>query len=55
MLTVSNALLMSSANGTVRSASLFWLKTVGMVVFMLCSALVVMWLLLKPCFVEYCL
>ena len=36
MLTVSNALLMSSA--TVPSGGLFWLKPVAMVYFMLCSA-----------------
>ena len=40
MLTVSNALLMSSATVSVRSAGLFWLKPVAMV-FMLCSAVLV--------------
>ena len=40
MLTVSNALLMSSAT--------------VMVLFMLCSAVPVEWLLLKPCCVEMC-
>ena len=40
MLTVSNALLMS--NATV------------IVLFMLCSAVLVEWLLLKPCCVEMC-
>ena len=38
MLTVSNALLMSSATVIVRSGGLFWLKPVAMVLFMLCSA-----------------
>ena len=52
MLTVSNALLMSSATVIVRSGGLFRLKPVVMVVFMLCSALFVEWLLLKPCCVE---
>ena len=36
MLTVSNALLMSSATVIVRSCGLFWLKPVAMVLFMLC-------------------
>ena len=36
MLTVSNALLMSTV--IVRSGGLFWLKPVAMVLFMLCSA-----------------
>ena len=49
MLTVSNALLMSSATVIVRSGGLFWLKPVAMVLFMLCSAVLVEWLLLKPC------
>ena len=51
MLTVSNALLMSSATVIVR---LFWLKPDAMVFFMLCSGVVwfVEWLLLKPCCVE---
>ena len=52
MLTVSNALLISSA--TVRSGGLFWLKPVAMVLYMLCSAVLVEWLLLKPCCVEMC-
>ena len=54
MLTVSNALLMSSATVVVRSGGLFWLKPVTMVLFMLCSAVLVEWLLLKPCCVEMC-
>ena len=49
MLTVSNALLMSSATVIVRSGGLFWLKPVAMVLFMLCSAVLLEWLLLKPC------
>ena len=35
MLTVSNALLMSSATVIVRSGGLFWLKLVAMVLFLL--------------------
>ena len=54
MLTVSNALHMSSATVIVRSSGLFWLKPVAMVLFMLCSAMLVEWLFLKPCFVEMC-
>ena len=54
MLTVSNALLMSSATVIVRSGGLFWLKPVAMVLFMLCSAVLVEWLLLQPCCVEMC-
>ena len=38
----------------VRSDGLFWLKPVAMVLFMLCSAVLVEWLLLKPCCVEMC-
>ena len=49
MLTVSNALLMSSATVIVRSGGLFWLKPVDMVLFMLCIAVLVELLLLKPC------
>ena len=51
MLTVSNALLMSSATVIVRSGGLFWLNPVAMV-FMLYNAVLVEWLLLKPCCVE---
>ena len=51
MLTVSNAVLMSSATVVVRSGGLFWLKPVAMV---LCSAVLVVWLRLKPCCVEMC-
>ena len=47
MLTVSNALLMSSATVIVRSGGLFLF--VAMVLFMWCSAVLVAWLLLKPC------
>ena len=54
MLTVLNALLMSSANVIVHSGGLFWWKPVTMVLFMLCSAVLVEWLLLKPCCVEMC-
>ena len=54
MLTVSNTLLMSSATVIVRSGGLFWLKPVAMVLFMLYSAVLVEWLLLKPCCVEMC-
>ena len=54
MLTVSNDLLMSSATVIVHSGGLFWLKPVAMVLFMLCSAVLVEWLLLKPCSVELC-
>ena len=54
MLIVSNALLMSSATVIVRSGGLFWLKPVAMVLFMLCSAVLVELLLLKPCCVEMC-
>ena len=54
MLTVSNALLMSSATVSViaRSGGLFWLKPVAMVLFMVFSAVLVEWLFLKPCCVE---
>ena len=52
MLTVSNALFLSSATVIVRSGGLFWLKPVAMVLFMLCSTVLVKWLLLKPCCVE---
>ena len=54
MLTVSNALLMSSATVIVRSGGLFWLKPVAMVLLLLCSVVLVEWLLLKPCCVEMC-
>ena len=54
MLNVSNALLMSSATVMVRSGGLFWLNPVAMVLFMLCSAVLVEWLLLKPCCVDIC-
>ena len=54
MLTVSYAFLMSSATVIVRSGGLFWLKPVAMVLFMLCSVVLVEWLVLKPCCVEMC-
>ena len=38
---------MSSATVIVRSGGLFWLKPGAMVLFMLCSAVLVEWLLLK--------
>ena len=47
---LSNDLLMSSA--TARSGGLFWLKHVAMALFILCSVVLVEWLLLKPCCVE---
>ena len=45
---------MSSATVIVHSGGLFWLKSVAMVLFMLCSDVLVEWLLLKPCCVEMC-
>ena len=51
---MSNAFLMYSATVIVRSGGLCWLKPVAMVLFMLCSAVLVEWLLLKPCCVEMC-
>ena len=54
MFTVSNPLLISSATVIMRSGGLFWLKPVAIVLFMLCSAVIVEWLLLKPCCVEMC-
>ena len=54
MLTVSNALLMSSATVIVRSGGLFWLKPGAMVLFTLCTVVLSEWLLLKPCCVEMC-
>ena len=38
----------------VRSGGLFWLKPIAKVLFMLCSVVLVEWLLLKPCCVEMC-
>ena len=55
MLTVSNDLLMSCATVIVRSGGLFWLKPVTIVLFMLCSVVLVEWLLLNPCCVGCCL
>ena len=43
MLTVSNALLMSSATVIVRSGGLFCLTLVAMVLYILCSAVLVEW------------
>ena len=54
MFTVSNALLMSSATEIVRYGGLYLLKPVAMVLFMLCSAVLVEWLRLKPCCVKMC-
>ena len=48
-LTVSNALLMSSAIAMVRCGGCFLLKPVVMVLFMWCSAVVVDLCYLKPC------
>ena len=41
MLTVSYALLMCSATVILCSGGMFWLKPVGMVLFMLCSAVLI--------------
>ena len=41
MLVASNALLISSAIVIVHSGGLFWFKPVAMVLFMLCSAVLV--------------
>ena len=49
---MQNVLLMSCATAIVRSGSLFWLKAVVIVLFMLCCVVLVEWLLLKPCCVE---
>ena len=54
MLTVSNAFLMCNATVIVHSGGLLWFKHVAMVLFMLCSAVLVEWFLLKPCCVEMC-
>ena len=54
MLTVYNVLLMSSAPVIVRSGGLFWLKPVSMVSFMLCSDVLIEWLILTPCCVDIC-
>ena len=55
MFTVSNTLLISSATVIVRSGVLFLLNPVAMVLFMLCNAVLVEWLLLKKCCVGCCL
>ena len=55
MFTVSNAFLMSRATVIVRSGGLLGLKSVSMVLLILCSAVLVEWLLLKPCCVGCCL
>ena len=41
--------------GCVDSSGLFWLKPVAMMLFMLCSAVLVEWLLLNQCCVGGCL
>ena len=43
-----NDLFMSSDTVIVCSGGLFWLNLGAMVLFMLCSAVLVEWLLLKP-------
>ena len=55
MLLVPVVLLMSSVTVIACSGGLFWLKPIAMVLFMLCSAVLVEWLLLKPCCVGCCL
>ena len=40
---------MSSATVIVCSAAVFWLKSVAMVLFILCNVVYVEWLLLNPC------
>ena len=47
-------MLLSSATVIVRPVGFFWLKPVAMVLYMLCSAVLVEWLLLKSCCVEIC-
>ena len=42
-------MLMSRATVIVRTGDLFWLKHVVMVLFMLCSDVLVEWLFLNPC------
>ena len=45
---------MASATVIVRSGGSFWLKPVAIELFMLCNAVLVEWLLLKPCCVDMC-
>ena len=45
---------MSSVSSIAHSGDLFWLNPVAMVLFMLCNAVLVEWLLLKSCCVELC-
>ena len=47
-------LCLSISTVIVRSGGLFWLKPVATVLFMLCSDVLVEWLLLKSCRVEMC-
>ena len=54
MLTVLNALLMSSATVIVRYGGLFWLNPGAMVLFKLWSDVLGEWFLMKPCCVEMC-
>ena len=54
MLSVANTLIISRVTVIVRSGGLFCLKPVAMVLFMLCSPVLVEWLHLKPCCVEMC-
>ena len=54
VLTVLNALLMSRATVIVRSGGLFWFNPVAMVLFILCSVVLVEWLIFKPCCVDMC-
>ena len=54
MLTVSNNLLISSVTVIVCSTGLFWLNLFAMVLFIVCRAVLVDWLILKPCCVEIC-
>ena len=45
---------MSSATAIVRSGGLIWLMTVAMVLCMLCSIVLVEWLILRLCSVGMC-
>lgn len=53
ILTVSKALLMSRVTRTVRDGGCFWLKPSLMVLMMLCSAVLVECLGLKPCWCGF--
>ena len=54
MMTVAYTLLMSSATAIVRSGGWFRLNPMAMLLFMVCNAVLVEWLRLKPCCVEMC-